>query len=142
MVSRKNLNKKFALISVFNKKNLRYLCANLNKHNYNFISSGSTGAKIRAMGFKCTDISKITKFKEMFDGRVKTLNQLIYSSLLYIRNDESHKKHFKSLNFPKIDIVVVNLVPFEKDRDISIVSPSSPARYSPYEIFVSKGMRL
>ena len=114
MVSRKNLNKKFALISVFDKKNLRYLCSNLNKHNYNFISSGSTGAKIRAMGFKCKDLSKVTKFKEMFNGRVKTLNQLIYSSLLYIRNDKYHEKQFQSLNFPKIDIVVVNLYPFEK----------------------------
>ena len=66
------------------------------------------------MGFKCKDISKITKFKEMFDGRVKTLNSLIYSSLLYIRDDKIHAKQFKNLNFPKIDIVVVNLYPFEK----------------------------
>ena len=47
MVIRKNLKKKYALISVFDKKNLKYLCSNLNKHNYNFISTGSTGNKIR-----------------------------------------------------------------------------------------------
>tara|TARA_B100000401_G_scaffold323234_1_gene223941 strand:- start:216 stop:815 length:600 start_codon:yes stop_codon:yes gene_type:complete len=114
MVIRKNLKRKFALISVFDKKNLKYLCENLNKFNYNFISSGSTGKKIRSMGFPCKDISRLTKFKEMFDGRVKTLNPLIYSSLLYVRDNKLHLKEFKSLKMPEIDIVVVNLYPFEK----------------------------
>ena len=51
MVLRKNLKQKFALISVFEKKNLKYLCSNLNKFNYSFMSSGSTGNKIRELGF-------------------------------------------------------------------------------------------
>ena len=114
MVFTKNLKHKYALISVFDKKNLRYLCANLNKYNYEFISTGSTGDKIRGMGFKCRDISKITKFKEMFDGRVKTINPLIYSSLLYKRENKSHIKQFLSLKIPEIDIVIVNLYPFHK----------------------------
>ena len=114
MVLRKNLKKKFALISVFEKKNLKYLCSNLDKFNFSFMSSGSTGNKIRELGFRCEDISKITKFKEMFGGRVKTLNPLIYSSLLYIRDNKIHKKQFKLLNMPEIDIVVVNLYPFKK----------------------------
>ena len=114
MVLRKNLKKKFALISVFEKKNLKYLCSNLNKFNYSFISSGSTGNKIRELGFRCKDISKLTNFKEMFGGRVKTLNPLIYSSLLYIRDDKIHKKQFQLLKMPEIDIVVVNLYPFKK----------------------------
>ncbi len=114
MVLRKNLKKKFALISVFEKKNLKYLCSNLSNLNYSFISSGATGNKIRSLGFKCKDISKLTKFKEMFGGRVKTLNPLIYSSLLYIRDDKTHRKQFRLLNIPEIDIVVVNLYPFEK----------------------------
>ena len=113
MVLRKNL-KKYALISVFEKKNLSYLCSNLNKFNYSFVSSGSTGNKIRELGFKCKDVSKITNFKEMFGGRVKTLNSLIYSSLLYIRDDKIHKKQFELLKIPEIDIVVVNLYPFKK----------------------------
>ena len=50
----------------------------------------------------------------MFGGRVKTLNPLIYSSLLYIRDDKIHKKQFQMLNMPEIDIVVVNLYPFKK----------------------------
>ena len=112
MVITKNLKQKYALISVFDKKNLRYLCTNLNKYNYKFISTGSTGNKIRDMGFKCRDVSKITKHKEMFDGRVKTINPLIYSSLLYKRENEFHKKQFLSLKIPEIDIVIVNLYPF------------------------------
>tara|TARA_A100001011_G_scaffold19657_1_gene20010 strand:- start:7127 stop:7723 length:597 start_codon:yes stop_codon:yes gene_type:complete len=133
MVSRKNI-KKFALISVYNKKNLKYLCTNLVKHNYSFISTGSTGKKIRDMGFKCKDISKLTKFKEMFGGRVKTLNPLIYSSLLYIRDNEIHKRQFISLNVPKIDIVIVNLYPFEhylknhnNDRIIEMIDIGGPS---------------
>ena len=78
------------------------------------MSSGSTGDKIRSMGFECLDISKVTKFKEMFDGRVKTLNPMIYSSLLYLRDNENHKKQFLSLKIPQIDIVIVNLYPFKK----------------------------
>ena len=101
MVIRKNLKKKFALISVFEKKNLKYLCANLKKYNYNFVSTGTTGDKIRSMGFKCQDVSEFTKFKELFDGRVKTLNPMIYSSLLYIRDNKNHKKQFLSLKAPE-----------------------------------------
>ncbi len=114
MVYRKKIKQKYALISVFEKKKLNYLCKNLSKYNYNFISSGSTGQKIRQLGFKCKDLSKLTKFKEMFDGRIKTINPLIYSSLLYIRDNENHQKQFLSLRIPKIDIVVVNLYPFSK----------------------------
>ena len=134
MVIRKNLKKKFALISVFEKKNLKYLCSNLNKFNYNFISSGSTGNEIRELGFKCKDISKITNFKEMFGGRVKTLNQLIYSSLLYIRDNKIHKKQFQLLKVPEIDIVVVNLYPFKKylkkynnDKIIEMIDIGGPS---------------
>ena len=49
----------------------------------------------------------------MFDGRVKTLNSLIYSPLLYVRDNDLHKKEFLSLKIPEIDIVIVNLYPFE-----------------------------
>tara|TARA_B100000963_G_C22608799_1_gene663884 strand:+ start:1280 stop:1885 length:606 start_codon:yes stop_codon:yes gene_type:complete len=118
MVTRKNINKKYVLISVYNKNKLKYLCSNLLKYNYSLISSGSTGDKIRSMGYKCIDISKITGFKEMFDGRVKTLNPLIYASLLYVRDNKKHIKQFISLNIPKIDIIVVNFYPFERYKDL------------------------
>ena len=114
MVIRKNLKKKYALISVYDKSRLKFLCSNLIKNNYNLISTGSTGNKIKSMGFKSIDISRITNFKEMFDGRVKTLNPLIYASLLYIRDNKKHKNQFLKLKIPEINIVVVNLYPFEK----------------------------
>ncbi len=133
MVIKKNLEKKFALISVYNKDRLAYLCENLSKYNFHFISTGSTGNKIRQLGFKCLDVSKITKFKEMFDGRVKTLNPKIYSSILYIRNKESHRKQFLSLKIPEIDMVIVNLYPFEKfinanvDKVIEMIDIGGPS---------------
>ena len=114
MVIRKNLKQKFALISVFEKSKLKYLCDNLSRQGYNFISSGSTGNAIRKLGFNCIDVSKVTNFKEMFDGRVKTISPLIYSSLLYLRENKTHKRQFLSLKVPEIDIVVVNLYPFKK----------------------------
>ena len=134
MVTRKNLRKKFALISVFNKNKLRYLCSNLTKHDYNLISTGSTGAKIKSLGFKCMDISKLTKFKEMFDGRIKTLNSLVYAPLLYVRDNKYHKKQFISLKIPEIDIVVINLYPFESsvkknnsDETIEMIDIGGPS---------------
>ena len=114
MVTRKNIDKRYALISVFDKKKLKYLCTNLEKFNYKFISSGSTSKNIRKMGFKCKDITTITKFKEMFGGRIKTLNPLIYSPLLYVRDNKLHTRQFLSLKVPEIDIVIVNFYPFEK----------------------------
>ena len=134
MVIRKNLKRKYALISVYNKDKLRYLCFNLVKNSYRLISTGSTGDKIRSMGFECLDVAKITKFKEMFDGRVKTLNPLIYASLLHIRDNKKHKKQFLNLNVPEINIVVVNLYPFKKyktnenhDKIIEMIDIGGPS---------------
>ena len=114
MVTRKDLEKKYALISVYNKNKLKYLCTNLNKNKFNFISTGSTGSKIRELGYKCLEVSKITGFKEMFDGRIKTINPKLFSSLLYVRDNPNHVKQFNSLKAPNIELVVVNLYPFEK----------------------------
>ena len=113
MVFRKDI-KKYALISVFDKKNLKYLCKNLDKQNYLFISTGSTSKEIESLGFKCVEVSKITKFKEILGGRVKTLNPKIFGSILFKRDDNIHRNEFKKLNVPKIDLVIVNLYPFNK----------------------------
>ena len=80
MVLRKNLKKKFALISVFEKRNLKYLCSNLDKFNYSFMSSGSTGEKIRELGFRCQDISKLTNFKKWLSS-IKSIGR-VYSSTI------------------------------------------------------------
>ena len=114
MVVRKTINKKYALISVFDKKKLNYLCKNLKLQNYEFISTGSTCNKIKSLGYNCREISVITKSKEMLDGRVKTLNTKIYASILHKKDNKQHVKEFEKLNFPNINLVVVNLYPFKK----------------------------
>ncbi len=113
MVSNKKI-KSFALISVYNKKNIRYLCDVLKKNKIGIISTGSTSKKIKSLGFNCFEISELTNFNEVLDGRVKTLHPKIYISILYNRNNNDHNKTFKKTNFPKIDYVIVNLYPFEK----------------------------
>ncbi len=114
MVTRKSMNNKFVFISVYNKNNLSYLCKNLEKYNYKFISTGNTAKHIRGLGFKCLNLSKIIKFDEILDGRVKSLDTNLYGSILYDRNSEKQTKEFKNLKIPNIDIVVVNFYPFNK----------------------------
>ena len=120
MVSLKKI-KSFALISVFDKSNLKFLCNLLKKNKIGIISTGSTSKKIKSLGYDCFEISKLTKFNEVLDGRVKTLHPNIYISLLHKRNNQNHKKTFNKLNFPKIDFVIVNLYPFSKYINSKII---------------------
>ncbi len=113
MVIRTNLNRN-ALISVYDKSYLNKLCSILSKYNINIISTGATAEKIKSLGFSCKEISTLTKFRELLDGRVKTLHPKIHASILFKRNDKKHIKTFQKLNFPKIDFVIVNFYPFSK----------------------------
>ena len=119
MVSLKKI-KSFALISVFDKSNLGFLCNLFKKYGIGIISSGSTSKKIRSLGYNCFEISKLTKLNEALDGRVKTLHPNIYISILHNRNNNDHKKTFNKTRFPKIDFVIVNLYPFTKYINNSI----------------------
>tara|TARA_B100000941_G_scaffold290489_1_gene272664 strand:- start:1649 stop:3199 length:1551 start_codon:yes stop_codon:yes gene_type:complete len=104
---------KNALISVSNKEGLDEICKILNRFNINIISSGGTFRYISKLGFRCTEISKYTGFKEMLDGRVKTLHPKIHAGILHNRS----KKHFKEMKgkkFPSIDLIIVNFYPFQK----------------------------
>ena len=109
-----NLKVKNALISVSNKENLVSLLKTLKKFNINIISSGGTYAAIRKLGYKCTELSKFTGFKEMLDGRVKTLHPKIHAGILHDRNNKKHKNEMSKQNFPAIDLIVVNFYPFQK----------------------------
>ena len=113
MVSLKKINS-FALVSVYDKKNISLLCNVLNKNKIGIISTGSTSKEIKALGFNCFEISSLTNFNEVLDGRVKTLHHKIYISILHNRNNNNHKKAFIKTNFPKIDYVIINLYPFAK----------------------------
>ena len=106
--------KRNALISVYDKTSLKKICHIFNKFNIGIISTGATAKKIISLGYKCKEISNLTKFKEILDGRVKTLNPKLHASILYKRNNPEHEKIFKKLDFPIIDFVIVNFYPFTK----------------------------
>ena len=109
-----NLKVKNALVSVSNKENLISLLKTLKKFNINIISSGGTYSSIKKLGYQCTELSKYTGFKEMLDGRVKTLHPKIHAGILHDRRNKKHKYEMVQKNFPALDLIVVNFYPFQK----------------------------
>ena len=105
---------KRALLSVSDKTGLIPLAQTLINAGVDLISTGGTAKALREAGLTVTDISAYTGFPEMMDGRVKTLHPKIHGGLLYIRGNESHEAAAKTHQIEPIDLVVVNLYPFEK----------------------------
>ena len=104
---------KSAIISVSDKSEISTILKVLNKFKIKLISSGGTYKKIKSLGYKCVEVSNYTNFKEILDGRVKTLHPKIYAGILHKRNNTSHKKILKKLNFESIDLVITNFYPFK-----------------------------
>ena len=109
-----NLIVKNALISVYDKENLISILKILKKFNIKIISSGGTYTSIKKLGYECVELSKYTGFKEMLDGRVKTLHPKIHAGILHDRQNEKHKSEMSKQNFPAIDLIIVNFYPFQK----------------------------
>jgi phosphoribosylaminoimidazolecarboxamide formyltransferase / IMP cyclohydrolase len=86
----------------------------LKKYKINIISSGGTYSAIRKLGYNCTEISKYTGFKEMLDGRVKTLHPKIHAGILHDRFNKKHQGEMNKQKFPSIDLIIVNFYPFQK----------------------------
>ena len=105
---------KNALISVSDKENLTSILKILKKFNIKIISSGGTYASIKKLGYECTELSKYTGFKELLDGRVKTLHPKIHAGILHDRKNKKHQKEMTKHNFPAIDLIIVNFYPFQK----------------------------
>lgn len=105
---------KTALISVFDKTNVVELAQYLVRNDYNIISTGGTARHLKENNVPITEISDYTNFPEILNGRVKTLNPLIYGGILNVRNDVNHQDELNKLNIQNIDLVAVNLYPFEK----------------------------
>ena len=105
---------KNALISVSDKSDLEKILFNLKKYKINIISSGGTYKKIIKLGYNCTEVSKFTKFKEMLDGRVKTLHPKIHAGILNNRSNTKHQKEMVKNKFKNIDLIIVNFYPFEE----------------------------
>ena len=106
--------KKYALISVSDKTNLAIISRGLKANHFELIATGNTAKKIREAGIDVTDISEITGFPEIFDGRVKTLHPKILGGILFRRDNDSDKLEAKKNNIFPIDVVCVNLYPFMK----------------------------
>ena len=110
-----NLRKiKRAIISVSDKSNLNLILPILKKFNVKIISSGGSFKKITSMKYDCVKISNYTGFSEILNGRVKTLHPKIYAGILNIRKNKKHIRDLKKQNINNIDLVIVNLYPFEK----------------------------
>jgi len=105
---------KRAIISVSDKSNLKLILPILKKFKVEIISSGGSYKKIKSMNYNCIEVSDYTGFSEMLDGRVKTLHPKIHAGILNIRKNNKHKKDLKGKNIKNIDLVIVDLYPFEK----------------------------
>lgn len=103
-----------ALISVSDKTGLSDLGQFLDKKGVEIISTGGTAKFLKQYVSKVTDISDYTGFPECFDGRVKTLHPMIHGGLLFKRFDSSHVSVANDLGISAIDLIVVNLYPFEQ----------------------------
>jgi phosphoribosylaminoimidazolecarboxamide formyltransferase/IMP cyclohydrolase len=103
-----------ALISVFDKAGLDELVRALAELGIEFVSTGGTAKAIRQLGMACTDVAEVTGFPEMLDGRVKTLHPRIHGGLLARRNLPEHLATLLQHQIIPIDIVCVNLYPFEQ----------------------------
>ena len=103
-----------ALISVFDKKGLIPLAQVLAGAGVELISTGGTARALREAGLTVKDLSDHTGFPEMLDGRVKTLHPKIHGGLLYIRGKADHEEAVRRHDIQPIDLVVVNLYPFEQ----------------------------
>src|SRR3954471_7288184 len=101
-----------ALISLSDKRGLDELAAGLARHGVEIVSTGGTAAKLRETGAEVRDISDLTGFPEMMDGRVKTLHPKVHGGLLAVRDNPEHAAAMQEHEIAPIDLVVVNLYPF------------------------------
>ncbi len=106
--------KKLALISVSDKTNIVQFAKSLKELDYEIIATGNTAKLISDSGTAVKEVSSLTEFPEIFDGRVKTLHPKIFGGILFRREDEDDKKEAETNKIIPIDIVCVNLYPFVK----------------------------
>jgi phosphoribosylaminoimidazolecarboxamide formyltransferase/IMP cyclohydrolase len=103
-----------ALISVYYKEGVEELAKALQELGYEIVSSSSTAKYLTEKGLKVKEIEQITNFPEIFGGRVKTLHPFIHGGILMRDWVEEDKRQAKELGIEPIDVVVVNLYPFEE----------------------------
>jgi len=114
-MKRKNKKiKRYALLSVSDKKGLARFAKELKKLGFELISSGGTAKFLRKAKVRVTPVEKITKYPHMFSGRVKTLHPIIHGGILADRTNPEHVADLKKFKINPFDLVVCNLYPFEQ----------------------------
>jgi phosphoribosylaminoimidazolecarboxamide formyltransferase/IMP cyclohydrolase len=103
-----------ALISVFYKDNLEPIVHALARHGVEFVSTGGTQEFIEKLGYKVVPVEKLTGYPSIFGGRVKTLHPAVFGGILYRRDDAADLKQAQEFNIAPIDLVIVDLYPFEE----------------------------
>jgi AICAR transformylase/IMP cyclohydrolase PurH len=105
---------KTALVSVFHKDGLDELLAKLNEEGVKFLSTGGTQKFIESLGYECEKVEDVTTYPSILGGRVKTLHPKIFGGILARRSNEGDQEQMKEYEIPAIDLVVVDLYPFEQ----------------------------
>ena len=105
---------KTALISVFHKDGLEELLKQLNAEGVKFLSTGGTQAFIESLGYVCQKVEDVTTYPSILGGRVKTLHPKIFGGILGRRELEGDQQQMAEYAIPEIDLVVVDLYPFEQ----------------------------
>ena len=103
-----------ALISVSDKTGLVEFAQTLAKHGVELLSTGGTAAALRDAGLTVRDVAEVTGFPEIMDGRVKTLHPMVHGGLLALRDNTDHQAAMETHGIGAIDLLVVNLYPFEE----------------------------
>ena len=105
---------KTALISVFHKDGLDDLLKKLDEEGVQFLSTGGTQQFIESLGYECQKVEDVTSYPSILGGRVKTLHPKIFGGILARRDNEEDQKQMVEYTIPAIDLVIVDLYPFEK----------------------------
>ena len=105
---------KTALVSVFHKDGLDELLAKLNEEGVKFLSTGGTQKFIESLGYECQKVEDVTTYPSILGGRVKTLHPKIFGGILARRDNEGDQEQMKEYEIPTIDLVIVDLYPFEQ----------------------------
>ena len=105
---------KTALVSVFHKDGLDELLAKLNSEGVKFLSTGGTQKFIESLGYECQKVEDVTTYPSILGGRVKTLHPKIFGGILARRDNEGDLQQMEEYEIPAIDLVIVDLYPFEQ----------------------------
>ena len=114
---------KTALVSVFHKDGLDELLKTLHEQGVAFLSTGGTQQFIESLGYPCQKVEDVTTYPSILGGRVKTLHPKVFGGILGRRELESDREQMAQYEIPAIDLVIVDLYPFEQ----TVASGASPA---------------